>query len=128
MAHSIIVRGSVVLIRYPFTDLSSVKVRPAIVLTPDWLMPKVEDVICLFVSSNVSHDLLPTDFVYDPSDTSFSKSGLKQRSVLRAHKLAVLHRALVLRMIGKIEGRIMNELGRRVQIALGLRSPQEPMN
>jgi mRNA interferase MazF len=128
MAHRIIARGSVVLIRYPFTDLSSVKVRPAIVLTPDWLMPKVEDIIFLFVSSNVTHDLLPTDFVFDPRDASFSKSGLKQRSVLRAHKLAVLHRSLVLRMIGKIESRIMTELGRRVQIALGLRSPQEPMD
>jgi mRNA interferase MazF len=128
MAHRTIVRGSVVLIRYPFTDLSSVKVLPAIVLTPDWLIPKVEDIILLFVSSNVSHDLLPTDFVFDPRDSSFFKSGLKQRSVLRAHKLAELHRSLVLRMIGRIERRIMTELGRRVQIALGLRSPQEPVN
>ncbi len=128
MAYRTIVRGSVVLIRHPFTDLSSAKVRPALILTPDWLIPKVEDVICLFVSSNVSRDLLPTDFVLDPADGAFSKSGLKQRSVFRAHKLAVLHRSLVLRMIGRIEGRTMTELGRRVQIALGLRSPKEPVN
>jgi len=128
MAYRTIVRGSVVLIRYPFTDLSSVKVRPALILTPDWLIPKVEDIICLFISSNVSMDLLATDFVLDPADAAFSKSGLKQRSIFRAHKLAVLHRSLVLRVLGRLEGRTMTELGGRVQIALGLRSPKGPVN
>jgi mRNA-degrading endonuclease toxin of MazEF toxin-antitoxin module len=35
MAQSVVKRGSVVLIRYPFTDLTGAKVRPALVLTPD---------------------------------------------------------------------------------------------
>ena len=38
MAQSKVKRGSVV-IRYPFTDLTSAKVRPALVLTPDHLAP-----------------------------------------------------------------------------------------
>ena len=38
MAQSVVKRGSVVLIRYPFTDLSGAKVRPGLVLTPDDLL------------------------------------------------------------------------------------------
>ena len=33
MAQSIVKRGSVVSIRYPFTDLTGAKVRPALVVT-----------------------------------------------------------------------------------------------
>jgi hypothetical protein len=44
MAQSIGKRGSVVLIRYPFTDLTGEKVRSALVLTPDYLLPRLEDV------------------------------------------------------------------------------------
>jgi hypothetical protein len=39
MARQIVMRGSVVLIRYPFTDLTGVKVRPAIVHTSNRLLP-----------------------------------------------------------------------------------------
>ena len=76
MAQQAVTRGSVVPIRYPFTDLTGVKVRPAIVLTPDWLLPMLEDIICLFVSSVVHEELLPTDFVLDPEHPSFLKTGL----------------------------------------------------
>jgi len=65
MAQSRVKRGSVVLIRYPFTDLTGAKVRPALVLTPDHLLPRLEDVLCLFISSVMPEDLLPTDFVLE---------------------------------------------------------------
>ena len=97
MAQSIVKRGSVVLIRYPFTDLTGAKVRPALVVTPDHLLPRLEDVLCLFISSAMPDDLLPTDFVLDPRHPSFPTTGLKRRSVLRMHKLALLHKVLVLR-------------------------------
>jgi mRNA-degrading endonuclease toxin of MazEF toxin-antitoxin module len=64
MAQSIVKRGSVVLIRYPFTDLTGAKVRPALVLTPDHLLSRLEDVLCLFISSAMPEELLPTDFAH----------------------------------------------------------------
>jgi hypothetical protein len=73
MAQSIVKRGSVVLIRYPFTDLTGAKVRPALVLTPDHLLSRLEDVLCLFISSAMPEELLPTDFILEefcPSNVS----------------------------------------------------------
>jgi len=120
MAQSLVKRGSVVLIRYPFTDLTGAKVRPAFVLTPDPLLPRLEDVLCLFISSAMPDDLLPTDFVLDPGHPSFPATGLKRRSVLRMHNRALLHKALVLRVVGEGEPSLMDEVDQRLRLALGL--------
>jgi len=89
-----------VLVRYPFTDLSGTKVRPAVVLTPDHLMRRLDDVLCLFVSSSIPVESLPTDFILEPGHSSFPGAGLKYRSVFRTHKLALLNKSLVLACFG----------------------------
>ena len=120
MAQSIVKRGSVVLIRYPFTDLTGAKVRPALVVTPDHLLPRLGDVLCLFISSAMPDDLLPTDFVLESRHPAFPTTGLKRRSVLRMHKLALLHKVLVLRVVGEGEPSRMYEVDQRLRLALGL--------
>jgi mRNA interferase MazF len=120
MAQSIVKRGSVVLVRYPFTDLTGAKVRPALVLTPDHLLPRLEDVLCLFISSAMPEEILSTDFVLNPEHPSFLKTGLRRRSILRMHKLALLHKALVLRILGEGEQTLMHEVNQRLRLALGL--------
>jgi mRNA-degrading endonuclease toxin of MazEF toxin-antitoxin module len=120
MAQSIVKRGSVVLIRYPFTDLTGAKVCPPLVLTPDHLLPRLEDVLCLFISSVMPGEVLPTDFILDPGHASFLNTGLKRRSVLRMHKLALLHKALVLRVLGEGDPSLMHEVNQRLRLALGL--------
>ena len=109
-----------VLVRYPFTDLSTTKVRPAVVVTSNLLLPQMEDVLCLFVSSLMPGELLPTDFVLEPSHPAFPATGLRLRSVFRTHKLALLHQSLVLRKLGDLEDTLMGEIDSRLQIALGL--------
>ena len=42
MAKRLVKRGSVVLVRYPFTDLTGSKVRPAVVLSPNSLLNKLD--------------------------------------------------------------------------------------
>ena len=120
MAQAVVHRGSVVLIRYPFTDLTGAKVRPALVLTPDDLLSRLDDVLCLFISAVMPEDLLPTDFVLAPEHPSFPATGLQRRSVFRMHKLALLHKALVLRVLGEGEPSFMHEVNQRLRLALGV--------
>ena len=120
MAESLVKRGSVVLVRYPFTDLAGAKVRPALVLTPDHLLPRLDDVLCLFISSVIPEELLPTDFVLNLEHPAFLQTGLKRSSVLRMHKLALLHKALVLRVLGEGDQSLMREVNQRLRLALGL--------
>jgi len=120
MAEKIVKRGSIILIRYPFTDLTSFKVRPAVVLTPDELLSKIDDVLCLFISSSIPDELLETDFILERTHSSFSKTGLKYRSIFRTHKLALLHKSLVIRILGDLDDELMKEINKRLKIALGL--------
>ena len=112
-----------VLVRYPFTDLSTAKVRPAVVVTSNLLLPQIEDVLCLFVSSVIPGELLATDFVFEPSHPAFPATGLRLRSVFRTHKLALLHQSLVLRKLGDLEDTLIREIDSRLQVALGLPIP-----
>jgi mRNA interferase MazF len=120
MAQRIVRRSSIVLVRYPFTDLSNIKVRPAVVLMSDQLMRKLDDVLCLFISSSMPAKTLSTDFVLEPNHPAFPKTGLKYRSVFRTHKLALLHKSLVLRVLGEMDKDLMIEIEQRLRIALGL--------
>jgi mRNA interferase MazF len=122
MGKLIVKRGSIVLIRYPFTDSSGTKVRPALILSPDLLLRRLSDVLCLFISSTVPQkdELLPTDFILEMNHPSFLKTGLKSRSVYRSHKLALLNKSLVLRVLGEMDHLMMDEIDKRLCIALGL--------
>ncbi len=126
MGRRIAKRGSVVLVRYPFTDLSGTKVRPTIIVTPDEFLKRMDDVICLFISSVIpeSDKRLPMDFVLETTHPSFAKTGLKYRSVLRCHKLALLSKKLVERVMGEIDQPLMIEVDRRLRLALGLSTPR----
>ena len=76
--------------------------------------------LCLFISSAMPGEILPTDFVLEPGHPSFLQTGLRRRSVLRMHKVALLHKALVLRVLGEGDASLMHEVNQRLRLALGL--------
>ncbi|MGB7533750.1 MAG: hypothetical protein WA977_12375 [Halobacteriota archaeon] len=42
------------------------------------------------------------------------------QQIFRTHKLALLHKSLVLRVLGEMDRDLMNEIEQRLRIALGL--------
>ena len=66
-------KGEVVLIRYPFSDLSSAKVRPAVVISAAHFS---QDLIIVPLTSR-GHDLLPGEFAL----SQWQKAGLNVASV-----------------------------------------------
>ena len=83
-------------------------------------MRRLDDVLCLFISSSIPAELLPTDFILEPGHSSFPGTGLKYRSVFRTHKLALLDKSLVLRVLGELDRDAMDEIEERLWITLGL--------
>ena len=75
-------RGDIVLIKFPFTDLTSTKVRPALIISNENYITTQNDVILTLITSNVSK-ISPDDYFLDPNNPEFSKTGLKQASVFR---------------------------------------------
>jgi mRNA interferase MazF len=92
-------RGDIVLVPFPFTDLSAAKVRPALIVSAD---PQGQDVIIAFISSVLpSGPPVSTDCILRPDDPAFAGAGLHQASVFRMSKLLTLDRGLILRRLGK---------------------------
>ena len=113
-------RGDIVLIKYPFTDLSGSKVRPAVIVSPDDFINKNDDILCLFISSSIPDHALSTDYILENTSPFFSQTGLKVTSVFKCHKLALLNKSLVIRSLGNLHQNIMNEINNKLKLALGL--------
>ncbi len=62
-------RGSIVLTKFPFTDLSSAKRRPGIVVSGN--LTDKNDVIVAFISSVIPQVLLSTDFLITEANVDF---------------------------------------------------------
>jgi mRNA interferase MazF len=82
--------GSVILVNFPFTDLLSSKVRPALVLAPHG-----EDVIILGIFSKVPEGLQPSWVKIDQNEANFRQTGLKKTSIIKTEKITVLHKSLI---------------------------------
>ena len=91
-----LVRGDVVLVRFPFTDLSGHKLRPALVVG----QPRGSDVILAFVTSRTASLDAQAEYYVDAAHPEFALTGLKTSSIIRLDKLATLHRSLVQRRLG----------------------------
>jgi mRNA interferase MazF len=100
--------GDIILVPFPFTDLSSAKIRPALVLAiPD--TTKLDVIVC-FISSKICNS---TDFgaMLKPSKTN----GLKVQSLVRFDKIATLDRRIILGTIGQVTPAWMKEQGKTLK-------------
>ncbi len=111
-------KGDVVLVPFPFTDLSSVKVRPSVILTPE---PTGPDLVVAYVSSVIPEEPLPsTHLLLTPESPGFRATGLKRTSVVRLDKLMSIARSQVRRRIGRLDASLLAELDSHLRSAFRL--------
>lgn len=111
-------KDKVVLVPFPFDDLSSAKVRPAVCLT-DPIGPH-RHVILAFISSRIPADLLETDVVLDSSQPDFADTGLHASSTLRLHRLMTAATSLIRRELGTLPPRIQSEVAGKLRSLFAL--------
>jgi mRNA interferase MazF len=93
-------KGKVVLIQFPFDDLSFSKVRPAYCLTD--AIGTYQHVIFALITSRIPETPLNTDIVLLPEHPDFLNSGLRQASTLRLDHLVTLRQSLIRRELGSL--------------------------
>ncbi|MEA1951077.1 MAG: type II toxin-antitoxin system PemK/MazF family toxin [Planctomycetota bacterium] len=92
--------GKIALFRFPQSNQTVGKLRPALVLRKlpgpydDWL-------ICM-ISTQLSQRIEGLDEIIGPEDHDFKDSGLKSSSLFRVSRLAVVEKAIFAGVIGKI--------------------------
>lgn len=87
-------KGDVVLVPFPFTDLSGVKVRPAVVAAD----LGGDDVILCQVTSRFRDD----GYTIALSDSDFVEGKLDRDSLIRVNKVFTMDRRKIIVVIGKL--------------------------
>jgi mRNA interferase MazF len=110
--------GAVVLVRFPFSDLSQVKLRPAVVLASagrrDWIL-------CQITSKNWGDpDAIPLE------DSSFLTGSLRLASYVRPAKLFTANAELIFGNLGQLQPDFQKQIIDSVVIRL--RTGGSPQN
>ena len=92
------IRSKVVLVPFPFDDLSGSKVRPAACLTNP--VGPHRHVVLAFITSRVPAQPLATDVLLEEGDPGFKATGLRVSSTLQLHRLMTANTALIRRELG----------------------------
>jgi mRNA interferase MazF len=90
-------KGKIVLLPFPFTDLRSTKRRPALVL-----LERSNDVVVAFISSITPKPLEPHHVFIDKNHKSFPITGLKVSSTIYLDKIATIDKNLIIGELGQI--------------------------
>jgi len=99
----------VVLFRFPQTNQAPGKLRPALAIRKvsgchgDWL-------ICM-ISTRLSQEVADFDEMISEEDDDFVPSGLKQASLIRIARLAVVEKNILLGAIGESSDRLVETTG-----------------
>ena len=97
-------KSDIVLIPFPFTDLTGSKKRPALILIAGKL-----DITVSFISTQL-HWQEPTDLLLQSNSTN----GLKKPSLVRVGKMATIDKTLVIGKLGNISNKEVEELDKKL--------------
>ena len=103
-------KGKIVLLPLPFTNLTSTKRRPALVL-----LERPNDVVIAFISSIKPNPLESHHLFIDKNHKSFLKTGLKASSTIYLDKIATIDKNLIIGELGEISKDIKLEVNKKIK-------------
>jgi mRNA interferase MazF len=95
----IISKGDILLVPFPYTDLSQAKLRPAVVLQSS--TSRNETTLC-FISSQKVNQLMDDEFALLDSEPEFLGTGLRVSSKVRVSRIVTLSHQLTSRRLGQL--------------------------
>jgi mRNA interferase MazF len=104
-------KNDVILVRYPFSDLSSAKVRPAVVVSA----PHVSQDIFIVPLTSRTSSLLVGEFLL----ADWTAAGLNVPTAVK-RGLYTVHQALMLKTVGRLTQRDAEQVERSLRAWLGL--------
>lgn len=112
-------RGDIVLVKFPFTDLTATKVRPALVISSDKYNQNSNDILFMLITSKTDN-LFMEDLLVDSTHPEFPGTGLKRSSLFKIDRIVILCKTIATRKLGEAGPKIMNEVSLRLKKVLSL--------
>ena len=104
------------LVKFPFSDLSSTKLRPALILAVHR-----EEVIIIGIFSKIPAGNLRNTWILVKDDLSyFAQTGLRKTSLIRADKIATVSKIVFQRKLGVLSVDLLNKVNEALKLSLNI--------
>lgn len=103
-------QGDILLIPIPFTDLSSQKRRPVIVISNDQYNRKTSDIVVVAMTSNPQ----VTEYSLSISSSDLVEGALNRPGKIRVDKIYTLSQTIVARTFGQVDDKTLSRIRRRL--------------
>jgi len=103
--------GDILLIPIPFTDLSSQKRRPVIVISNDTYNQKTADIVVGAMTSNPA----PADYSFPVNSSDLEKGALNRPGKVRVDKIYTLSQSIVVKTFGRVNENIFERIRQSLQ-------------
>ena len=110
-------RGDIVVVPFPFTDFSTLKQRPALVISSDTFNRTREDAILVALTSNI--DAAPKGGNYLIKGTERKHCGLPADGVVLVGKIMTVDQRLIRKSIGLVSPKALREITDRIHKITG---------
>jgi mRNA interferase MazF len=106
------IEGQIVLFRFPQTDLTIGKLRPALLIRK--LSNNYDDWLSCMISTKMGQEVSGLDETISPNDQDFRQTGLKLASIIRVPRLAVVSEKIMLGKTGEISKERLDRIKRNL--------------
>jgi len=100
----------IVLVPFPFTDLSSIKQRPVLVLSNNRYNQKTEDIVTCGITSN----LKDREYSVLITKKDLEAGSLPVKSRIKIDKIFTLKQSLIRRKLGKVDEKTFIEVKKEI--------------
>ena len=118
MENRLMMKNKIVLVPFPFDDLTSSKVRPALCLTNS--IGAYNHVVIAFITSQISKASEISDLPILMTDSDFRQTGLKIDSAIRLHRLVTIPTTFIQRQLGTLPTTYSPQLETKLKDLFGL--------
>jgi len=111
-------QGDILLIPIPFTDLTSTKKRPVLVLSNNSYNNKTNDILVAAITSNITSK----EYAIIITRSNLESGDLKVKSCVRVDKIYSLSQSIVISTFGKVKSQVIADVKEKL---IQLTSPIE---
>src|SRR3989344_5194832 len=104
-------QGDVLLVPVPFSNLKDAKQRPALVISSTARNSRVEDMVICGITSNIKDE--PYSVMVEQKD--LAEGTLHFLSRIKADKLFTIHKAIVIRKLGRVNTTVLEQVKEEVR-------------
>ena len=123
-------KGDVVLVAFPYTTddgTTQTKRRPAVIISNDYNNARLDDVLLVPLTSNVSRATRePTQVVVEMNTPEGKAGGIRLDSVIDCTVIATIPKTLLVSKIGAFPNEVMERVDMCLMIALSIGRPILP--